>query len=91
MWAVTALVAITALAILRTGLLRRWVGIGGLVLAGVFLVASISSVVGRGVEGGYSLMGEGLFVIWMLALSVGLWRTASAHSGHVSPRTPSPG
>ena len=79
-WAVTALAYITALAILRMGLLRRWLGIGGLVLAGVFLLASISSLVGRGVEGGYSLIGVGLFIIWMLALSVGLWRTASAHS-----------
>lgn len=90
-WAVTALAVITALAILRTGLLRRWLGIGGLVLAGVFLLASISSLLGPGVEGGYSLIGVGLFVIWMLALSVGLWRTASAHSVHVAPSTSTPG
>ena len=81
---------ITALAILRTGLLRRWLGIGGLVLAGVFLLASISSLLGPGVEGGYSLIGVGLFTIWMLALSVGLWRTASAHSVHDAPSTPTP-
>lgn len=90
-WAVTALALITALAILRTGLLWRWLGIGGLVLAGVFLLASISSLLGPGVEGGYSLIGVGLFVIWMLALSVGLWRTASAHSVHVAPSTSTPG
>ena len=87
-WAVTALVAITALAMLRTGLMRRWLGIGGLVLAGAFLLASISSLVGHGVEGGYSLIGVGLIIIWMLALSAGLWRTASGHSRHVAPSTP---
>jgi hypothetical protein len=81
-WAVTALATATSLAILRAGLLRRWLGVSGLVLAGVFLLASISSLLGRGVEGGYSLIGVGLFIVWMLALSVGLWRTASAR---VSP------
>jgi len=90
-WAVTALAVITALAILRTGLLWRWLGIGGLVLSGAFLLASISSVVGRGVEGGYSLIGVGLFIIWMLALSAGLWRTASAHPVHVAPTSAAPG
>jgi hypothetical protein len=86
-WAVTALAVTTAVAILRTGLLWRWLGIGGLVLAGVFLLASVSSLVGRGVEGGYSLIGVGLFISWMLALSAGLWRTASAPSLHVAPST----
>ena len=90
-WAVTALAVITSLAILRTGLLWRWLGLGGLVLAGVFLLASVSSLVGRGVEGGYSLIGVGLFTFWMLALSAGLWRTASAHSRHVAPSTTAPG
>jgi hypothetical protein len=41
-------------------------------------LASIASLVGRGVEGGYSLIGVGLFIVWMLALAAGLWRTASA-------------
>ena len=76
-WAVSALAVIASLAILRSGLLWRWLGISGLVLAGVFLLASISSLVGRGVEGDYSLIGVGLFISWMLALSAGLWRTAS--------------
>jgi hypothetical protein len=70
-WAVTALATTVSLAILRTGLLWRWLGISGLVLAAVFLLASISSLVGRGVEGGYSLIGVGLFIVWMLALSAG--------------------
>ncbi|HEX8971810.1 hypothetical protein [Oryzihumus sp.] len=73
-WAVTALVFITSLAILRTGLLWRWLGTIGFVLTGVFLLASVSSLLGRGVEGGYSLIGAGLFIAWMLALSAGLWR-----------------
>lgn len=79
-WAVTALVVMTSLAILRTGLLQRWLGTSGLVLALVFLLASISSLVGRGVEGGYSLIGVGLFIVWILAMSAGLWRAASAQS-----------
>jgi hypothetical protein len=70
-----------SLAILRAGLLWRWLGISGLVLAGIFLLASIASLVGRGVEGGYSLIGVGLFVVWMLAVSAGLWRTASSPRG----------
>lgn len=79
-WAVTALATTISLAILRTGLLRRWLGIGGLVLAAVFLLASISNLVGRDVEGGYSLIGVGLFIVWMLALSAGLQRAASANT-----------
>jgi hypothetical protein len=78
-WAVTALATTISLAILRTGLLWRWLGTTGLVLAVVFLLASISNLVGRGVEGGYSLIGVGLFVVWMLALSAGLWRTVAAN------------
>ena len=74
-WTVTALATTVSLAILRTGLLWRWLGITGLVLAGVFLLASVSSLLGTGVEGSYSLVGVGLFVVWMLVLSVGLWRT----------------
>lgn len=76
-WTVTALAATVSLAIVRTGLRWRWLGKSGLVLAGVFLLASISSLVGREVEGGYSLIGVGLFIVWMLAVSAGLWRSAS--------------
>ena len=82
-WAVTALATMISLAILRAGLTWRWLGISGLVLAGIFLLASICSLVGRGVEGGYSLIGVGLFIVWMLALSAGMWRTASAD---IAPR-----
>ncbi|WP_123827014.1 hypothetical protein [Micromonospora globispora] len=76
-WSVAALAAAVSVAVLRSGLLWRWLRISGLVLAGVFLLASISNLVGRDVEGGYSLIGVGLFVAWMLALSAGLWRAGS--------------
>lgn len=78
-WAVTALAVTVSVAIRRTRLLWRSLGIAGFVLAGVFLLASISNLVGRGVEGGYSLIGVGLFVVWMLALAAGLWRTGSTN------------
>jgi len=72
-WAVTALVATVSVAIRRAGLLWRWFGNTGLALAVIFLLASISSLVGRGIEGGYSLIGIGLFIAWMVVLSAGLW------------------
>ena len=76
-WAVTAVATAISMGIVRTGLLWRWLGMTGLVVAVVFLVGSIASLVGRDVEGGYSLIGVGLFIVWMLALSTGLWRAAS--------------
>ncbi|SCL29744.1 hypothetical protein GA0070624_3942 [Micromonospora rhizosphaerae] len=87
-WSVAALAATISLAILRTGLLWRWLGISGLVLAGVFLLASVSNLVGRGVEGGYSLVGAGLFIVWMVALSAGLWRAVPATTAPGPGRTP---
>ena len=66
-----------SLAIYRTGLVWRWLGVAGLVAAAVFLLGSAFSVLGRTVEGSSSLVGVGLFVVWMLVLGVGLWRTAS--------------
>jgi hypothetical protein len=76
-WTITALVAVLSLAIYRTGLVWRWLGVVGLVAAAVFLLGSVFSVLGRTVEGRSSLVGVGLFIVWMLVLSVGLWRTAS--------------
>jgi hypothetical protein len=76
-WAITALVAALALAIRRTGLVGRWLGVAGLVAAVVFLLGSLFSVLGRTAEGGSSLVGVGLFVVWMLALSVSLWPAAA--------------
>jgi hypothetical protein len=77
-WAITALVAVLSLAIQRTGLVWRWLGVIGLVVAAVFLLGSVFSVLGRTPEQRSSLVGVGLFIIWMLGLSVGLWRTAAS-------------
>jgi hypothetical protein len=76
-WAITALVAALSLTIWRTGLVWRWLGVAGLVAAAVFLLGSVFSVLGPTPEGSSSLVGIGLFIVWMLALSVGLWRTAA--------------
>jgi hypothetical protein len=76
-WTITALVAALSLAIHRTGLVGRWLGVAGLVAAAVFLLGSVFSVLGRTPEGGSSLVGVGLFIVWMLALSGSLWRTSA--------------
>jgi hypothetical protein len=46
-WTITALVAVISLAIQRTGLVWRWLGVAGLIAAAVFLLDSIFSVLGR--------------------------------------------
>jgi hypothetical protein len=76
-WTITALVAALSLAINRTGLVERWLGMAGMVAAAVFLLGSLFSVLGRTAEGSSSLFGVALFIVWMLALSAGLWRRAS--------------
>jgi uncharacterized membrane protein (GlpM family) len=77
-WTITALVAVLSLAIQRTSLVWRWLGVVGLVAAAI-LLGSVFSILGRTPEGSSSLLGVGLFIVWMLVLSAGLWRTA-AHS-----------
>jgi hypothetical protein len=77
-WTITALVAVVSLAIQRTGLVWRWLGVAGLVAAAIFLLGSVFSVLGRTPEGSSSLFGVGLFIVWMLLLSAGLWRTAAS-------------
>jgi hypothetical protein len=74
-WSITALVAALSLAGWRTGLVGRWLAVAGLVAAAVFLLGSVFSVLGRNPEGGSSLVGVGLFIVWILALSLSLWRT----------------
>jgi hypothetical protein len=74
---VAALVAVLSLAIQRTGLIWRWLGVVGLVAAAIFLLGSVFSVLGRTPEGSSSLVGVGLFIVWMLVLSAGLWRGAA--------------
>ena len=76
-WTITALVAALSLAIRRTGLVGRWLGVAGLVAAAVFLLGSVFSVLGPTPEGSSSLVGVGLFIVWMLALSAALWRAGS--------------
>ena len=76
-WAISALVAALSLAIWRSRMVGRWLGVAGLVAAAVFLLGSLFSVLGRTPEGGASLVGIGLFIVWMLAVSVDLWRTAA--------------
>jgi hypothetical protein len=82
-WTITALVAAISLAVHRTGLVWRWLGVVGLVAAAVFLLGSVFSVLGQTPEGSSSLVGVGVFVVWMLVLCAGLWRTASQRT---SPR-----
>jgi hypothetical protein len=75
-WTITALVAVISLAIQRTSLVWRWLGVVGSIAAVLFLLGSIFSVLGQTPEGTSSLLGVGIFVVWMLLLSTGLWRTA---------------
>jgi hypothetical protein len=77
-WTVTARVAAISLAIQRTNLIWRWLGLAGLIVAAIFLVGSFLSMLGRTPEENSSLIAVGLFIAWMLVLSAGLWRTASS-------------
>jgi hypothetical protein len=76
-WTITALVAALSLAIYRTGLVWRWLSLVGFGATAIFLLGSVFSVLGRTPEGSSSLIGVGIFIVWMLALSVGLWRNAA--------------
>jgi hypothetical protein len=76
-WTIGAMVAALSLAIYRTGLVGRWLGVAGLVAAVIFLLGSVFSVLGPTPEGSSSLVGVGLFIVWMLVLSVALWRASS--------------
>lgn len=77
-WTITALVAAISLATYRTGLVGRWLGAAGLVAAAIFLLGSVFSILGPTPEGSSSLVGVGLFIVWMLALSAALWRASAA-------------
>jgi hypothetical protein len=76
-WTIAAMVAALSLAIYRTGLVGRWLGVAGVMAAAIFLLGSVFSVLGRTPEGSSSLVGVGIFILWMLALSATLWRAAS--------------
>jgi hypothetical protein len=73
---ITALTVAVSLAGLRTRLLPRWLGVAGVLAAGVFALGSMSSVFGRTVEGNSSLFGVGLFIVWLLLVAVCLWQAA---------------
>jgi hypothetical protein len=93
-WTITALVAALSLAVRRTGLVWRWLAPAGFVAAGFFLLGSVFSVLGRSAEGRGSLVGVGLFIVWMAAFCAGLWarrhRPVSVAAGGVlSGRRPS--
>jgi hypothetical protein len=77
-WTITALVAALSLAIQRTSLVWRWLGAVGLVAAALFLLGSVFSILGRTPEASSSLVGVGIFIVWMLVLSAGLWRSAAS-------------
>jgi hypothetical protein len=77
-WTITALVMVLSLAIQRTGLVWRWLGVAGLAAAAIFLLGSVFSILGRTPEGSSSLLGVGLFIVWMLVLSAALWRAAAS-------------
>ena len=79
-WTIAALVAALSLAIHRTNLVWRWLGVVGLIAAAIFLLGSIFSVLGETPEGSASLVGVGVFIVWMLALSAGLWRAPGGTS-----------
>jgi hypothetical protein len=57
-WSITALVAVLSLAIQRTGLIWRWLGVVGLVAAAIFLLGSVFSVLGRTPRGVPRLSGR---------------------------------
>jgi Domain of unknown function (DUF4386) len=66
-WTITALVAVLSLAMHRTGLVWRWLGVAGLIAAAIFLLGSIFSVLGRTPEGGPHLSASA-------SSSCGCWR-----------------
>jgi hypothetical protein len=87
-WTITALTAAVSLAGRRTRLLPTWLAVAGLVATGVFALGSISSVIGRAVEGNSSLFGVGLFIVWLMLVAVCLWHAAgtAAPESEAKPR-----
>lgn len=71
---IAALAGSLAVALRRTGLLWPWFTWASWVAAGVFLLGFGFSAFGDTPEGPSSLYGVGVFVVWMLVLSLGLMR-----------------
>jgi hypothetical protein len=83
-WTITALTVAVSLAGLGARLLPTWLGVAGLLAAGVFALGSMSSVLSRTVEGTSSVFGVGLFILWLLLVALCLLRaagTAAPESG----------
>jgi hypothetical protein len=72
-FAITAFTGTIALALLRTQLLPRWLGVAGLGASAVFLLGAVLSIFGTA-EGESSPVGPALFLAWMLVLCIGLLR-----------------
>ncbi len=72
-FAVTAFASATALAVLKSRLLPRWLGVAGLGASAVFLIGAVLSIFGTA-EGESSPLGPALFLAWMLVLCIGLLR-----------------
>jgi hypothetical protein len=74
-FAVTAFTGAISLAVLRTRLLPRWLGVTGLSATPVFLIGAVISIFGTA-EGESSPVGPALFLVWMFVLCIGLLRVA---------------
>jgi hypothetical protein len=77
-FAVAAFTAVTALAAWRGGLVPPWLGVIGLVAAGVFLIAAALSMLAPVGAGDSSPIGPALFAVWLLVLCGGLFRASGA-------------
>jgi hypothetical protein len=75
--ATAALAATVALAAFRAGLVWRWLGYVSAVAAAVFGLGFVFSVLGQTPEAGSSIFGIVAFILWMLLVTVGLWRAAT--------------
>jgi hypothetical protein len=73
-WTFAAVAATLGWALLRTGLVWRWLGVASMVAAVIFLLGSIFSVLGQEPEGRSSNYGIALAILWMLSVGIGLLR-----------------
>lgn len=74
---VTHLAAVNALS-LRTKFLPRWVSLLGLLSAALFLVSTLGTTTDADVVMFFGFAGFITWVVWILAVSVHMWRTADA-------------
>lgn len=74
-FAITVFTGATATAVLRTGLVPRWIGLTGLGVAVVFLIGAVLSIV-LSADGESSPLGPAVFMTWMVVLCGGLLRAS---------------